>query len=174
MTQSPPRAEESASIPPLSTIVSSESGNNTRRRAIPAMAEPIDNLNLSRTAHAKPLITTPILPLDVLLMVFEQIRDTPSFPNLRLVTKQFKALVTPIFYRHITLTTKILSNFIRSKDIPFSTSPHFEIRHYIRHYTENISISTKVDSHLAARLLRSLKNLRQITYVELFLVFGVC
>lgn len=163
MAQSSLRAEESTSLGTLSATATPDPGDDHRRQATPAPRESVADLNLSQNAQANPYIMSPILPVDVLLMVLEQLRDTPFFPSLRLITKQFNTLVTPILYRHITLTSKILSNFIRSKEIAYSTKSQFQVRHYIGQYTEYISISTTVDSQMAIRLLRSLKNLRQIT-----------
>ena len=57
------------------------------------------------------IFRTPELPADVILTILEELYDLQNIFNLRLVSKQFDALIVPLSYRHVQLTDPIVHVF---------------------------------------------------------------
>lgn len=94
-------------------------------------------------------------------MVFEDLNHTSprKFSRLRLVSKQFDALVVPIMYRHLVLTKRVLTCF--GKDV--NDRARLQVAQDVRHHTKCVGI----DNHqlrwpLVGELLRSLEDLRYL------------
>lgn len=79
-----------------------------------------------------------ILPLDVLIMVFEELhRLSPRrFSSLRLVSKQFDALVVPIVYRHLILTNGVLACFGNR----IGRKAQLQVAQDVRRYTRGVEM----------------------------------
>lgn len=101
------------------------------------------------------------LPGDVLRMVFEELNaSTPrKLPGLRLVSKQFDALVVPMVYRKIILNKDLVACFEKG----LSDQSRLEVARKIRGYSRMIVFrGHNLGPHLnpVVELLKSLRELR--------------
>lgn len=59
-------------------------------------------------------------------MIFEELEGTPTLRALRVVSQQFEDLVVPILYRHVTLTAKLIDEYVPPNDLSPEHDPDFE------------------------------------------------
>ncbi|MCJ1458230.1 hypothetical protein MMC28_008601 [Mycoblastus sanguinarius] len=109
------------------------------------------------------------LPSDILIMIFEELRDSPSLPGIRLVSSQFNQLIIPITYRHIVLTNRILAVYPLGSKLCDEHISAAQATKNIELYTRHITINRPLKWLLLMKLLESLENLRYVTYVSLVL-----
>lgn len=98
-------------------------------------------------------------------MIFEQVENS-TLKYLRLVSRQFKDLTTPIKYRHVNMTRRLAGCFAQGDTRDYLRPVRLSGRQVARdvsQYTEHVSVNQSVIVVLALRLLKSLKNLRHIT-----------
>ena len=112
-----------------------------------------------------PVMSRAKIPTEILCMVVEtvQAQQLPtSFFDLRLVSKQFNSLVTPLLYRHIILNKQIIVSLVSNQA---TLSPHkLQVAHNIREYTWHVTLQGDVfpEEHLGS-VFGSLKYLREVT-----------
>ena len=105
------------------------------------------------------------IPTEILYMVVETVlaQEVPtSFLGLRLVSKQFHSLVTPLLYHHITLNKRAIESLVSNRAI---LSPHkLQVAHDIREYTWHVTLQGDVfpEENLGS-VFASLKYLREVT-----------
>lgn len=100
------------------------------------------------------------LPADVILTILEDLHNIQGISNLRIVSKQFDALVTPLSYRHVHLTDRILAPFALNPD---ASSVQQQVAHDVKNHTRHLTIKRSLDWMLVAKLLKSLNNLQSFT-----------
>lgn len=103
------------------------------------------------------------LPTEILELIFEELQKSSSLANVRLVSVQFNEIATPIAYRQVTLTDQILASFSLSKYLFDHTISQLRVAHDVRFYTRHISIDRCLDKDLLKELLRSMKDIRNVT-----------
>ena len=127
-----------------------------------------------------PVKSEPKLLADIIRMVLElllalKLPRTFLFP-LRLVSKEFNALITPLLYRHIVLDSPSILLLVSSlATLPPSkvrvlhsirrTLPPSMVRvlHNIRRYTQHVTLEEHLPEERLERALDSLKNLQLVT-----------
>ena len=127
-----------------------------------------------------PVKPEPKLLADIIRMVLElllalKLPRTFLF-TLRLVSKEFNALITPLLYRHIVLDSPSVLLLVSS----LATLPPSEVRvlhsirrtlapskvrvlHSIRRYTQHVTLEERLPEERLERALDSLKYLRLVT-----------
>ena len=84
-----------------------------------------------------------------------------SFFDLRVVSKQFNSLVTPLLYRHIILNKRIIVSLVSHQA---TLSPHkLQVAHDIREYTWHVTLQGDFPEEHLGSVFGSLKHLREVT-----------
>lgn len=153
---------------PLPTVVSSNSNPTHVMNSISIMHPSLISSSTSRVQeHLLP--TTPKVPPEILLHIFEDLQQSEPLSELRLVNQNFYTYATTIYYRHVTLTDKVVTAFSSKKaESPRELIQRKIVGHMIK-YTKDISVENYQD-YWAVRLdvpdfLLSLKQLRSIKSV---------
>ena len=153
---------------PLPTFVSSNSHATHVMNSISIMHPSLISSSTSCVQeHLLP--TTPRVPPEILLHIFEDLHRSEPLSELRLVNQHFYIYATTIYYRHVTLTEKVVTAFSSKKaESPREIIQRRIVGHMIR-YTKDISVESYQD-YWAVRLdvpyfLLSLKQLRSIKSV---------
>ena len=98
------------------------------------------------------------LPPEILLGIFEDIQDQRTLRNLRLVSKQFDELVTPIWCREVVLTPNIVAQYSLNK----GWADHSILQVQRTVHTRHVVIKKELDWLLVNRLLSTLRNLQSL------------
>lgn len=106
------------------------------------------------------------LPADVILIILEELHEIQQISNLRVVSKQFDALVAPLSYRHVHLTDRIVAPFALKHELYDPSIVQLQVARDVRNHARSLTINRNLDWSLAAKLIRSLKNLGSFTYVR--------
>lgn len=97
-------------------------------------------------------------------MVVETVlaQDVPtSFMDLRLVSKQFNSLATPLSYRHINLNKRAIESLVSNRA---TLRPHkLQVARDIREYTWHVTLQGEIPEEHLGRAFGSLKYLREVT-----------
>lgn len=117
----------------------------------------------------RPVVQNPVMsraniPAEILCMVVETVLAQElarSFFDLRLVSKQFNSLITPLLYRHVILNKRIIVSLVSN---PTTLSPHeLQVAHDVREYTWHVTLQGDFpDEHLES-VFGSLKCLQGVT-----------
>ncbi|KAL9073594.1 MAG: hypothetical protein Q9161_002834 [Pseudevernia consocians] len=109
-------------------------------------------------------LATQILPADITLIVLEELHKIQRISDLRVVSKQFDALIVPLSYRHKHLTDRILAPFAFKQELHDPSVVQLQVAHDVRLHTRHLTVNRKLDWSLVAKLIRSLRNLRSFTW----------
>ena len=112
------------------------------------------------------LSRTPELPADVILTILEELHKVQSISHLRVVSKQFEALATPLAYRHVHLTERIVAPFAFPPELYDPMIVHLQVARFVKLYARHLTVKRDLDWFLVAKLIKSLDNLRSFTYVK--------
>ncbi|KAF5719208.1 hypothetical protein FGLOB1_1284 [Fusarium globosum] len=109
------------------------------------------------TSHKAP--TLPVLSLnhlssELLALVFEQLReiDSPTLTSVRLVSKRFDAIATPIAYRFLTLNESLVA--------PDAEQRYPKVSRHISHLTNHVTIRSNLDPTRITGILSCIKRLK--------------
>lgn len=105
----------------------------------------------------------PVLPPEVLLIIFNLAHETTPLSSLRVVSRQFDNLLVPIIYRQVILNPKIVACFQAQMNSPIQ----LQIAKDIRTYTEHVSIVEELHWPSVLQLLYTMENLQELWY-EIF------
>lgn len=112
----------------------------------------------------------PRIPSDVLIGILESLYTIAptTLRGLRVVSKQFDALIVPFAYRHVVLNKKILAWFsVRFGGMVVNgrhpTWVEWHGLRDMRRYTEHVTIDRDLNEVATIYLLRSLRRLEYIT-----------
>ena len=112
-----------------------------------------------------PVKSEPKLLADILRMVMELLLalklPRKFFFLLRLVSRDFNALITPLLYRHIVLNNRSVLLLVSS----VATLPLYkaQVLHNIRRYTQHVTLEGTLPERELESALDSLKYLRLVT-----------
>lgn len=95
---------------------------------------------------------------EILLTIFEVIQDQPTLRHLRLVSKQFEELVTPIWCREVVLTPDIVAEY----SLREGWADHSILQVQRTIHTKQVIIKKELNWLLVNRLLSTLKNLQSL------------
>ena len=98
------------------------------------------------------------LPPEILLNIFEDIQHQHTFRNLRLVSRQFDQLITPIWCREVVLTPDIVAQYTLNK----GWADHTILQVQMTVHTRHVIIKTELDWVLVNRMLSTLRNLKSL------------
>lgn len=102
---------------------------------------------------------------DILRMVIEILlaQKLPKrfFDDLRLVSKQFNIVVTPMLYRHFVLNNRTVLLLMSKESIlpPYKV----QIARNIREYTQHVTLKEHLPAEHLRNVFQSLKYLREVT-----------
>ncbi len=99
----------------------------------------------------------------MLLTILEELYDLQDFSNLRLVSKQFDALVVPLSYRHVHLTDRIVGMFASKQETYDLSITQVQVAGDVRNHTRHLTIKRALDWSSVARLVESLTHLQSFT-----------
>lgn len=124
---------------------------------------PIDQISLP-VAQTAAMSGSKFL-VEILHMVMELLLagKTPmkTFAPLRLVSKQFNAVITPLFYRHIVLNGRIIMLLVSSAA---TLAPDkVQIACNIRSFTQHVTLKGELPAEHLKSAFDSLKHLRLVT-----------
>ncbi|KAI7761334.1 hypothetical protein ACKAV7_008796 [Fusarium commune] len=109
------------------------------------------------TSHKPP--TLPVLSLnrlssELLALVFEQLReiDSPTLTSVRLVSKRFDAIATPIAYRFLTLNESLVA--------PDAEQRYPNVSRHISHLTNHVTIRSNLDPTRITGILSCIRRLK--------------
>lgn len=102
------------------------------------------------------------LPSDILIMVLEDPHhlSSTSFSMLRLVSRQFDALIVPILYRSVRLTSRVVRTFANPETL---TPDQLQVGRDVREHTRTISIDEILDWSLVTKMLETMNLLKSLT-----------
>ena len=107
-------------------------------------------------------------PTELLIQICGDLHKIQLISELRLVNRQFHELATPVYYRHVTLTDRLISAF--SSQLPQSQLGVAQSKFacHMQEYTQNLFIESllECDCRDVLELLASLKRLRSIKSVS--------
>lgn len=106
-------------------------------------------------------LRTPELPADVILTILEELHDLQDISNLRLVSKQFDALVVPLCYRHVHLTDRVVGAFSPKQELRDATQ--LQVARDVRNHARHLTIKRALDCASVVILVESLASLRSLT-----------
>ena len=109
---------------------------------------------------------TPELPADVILTILEELHQRQSISHLRVVSKRFDAIVTPLSYRHVHLTDRIIAPFALKQELYDPSIVQLQVARDVQNHARHLTVKRNMDWSLVAKLIRSLVNLRSFTYVN--------
>jgi hypothetical protein len=101
------------------------------------------------------------LPPEILLMIFKRVLNRKFLPVLRLVSRQFDALVLPEMYSQVTLTWHVAEQF--GNPVDSWTAAQRKICHHIRHVTIDRNLPWPCVRMMLGSLER-LETLRQVYF----------
>lgn len=112
---------------------------------------------------------TPELPADVILTILEELHEIQNISNLRVVSKQFDALIVPLTYRHVHLTERILAPFADELELDDDVSNvqfqvALQVIRDVSNHARHLTINCNLDWSFVAKLIKSLRNLRSFTW----------
>ena len=106
-------------------------------------------------------------PTEILLLIFEQLHciAPDSLRHVRLASRFFNALVTPIVYRHVKLNTALVKCFKVYDDGKIAPG-HLQTRaaNAIRTFTRQITIDRKLDWSSVVNMLSSLDQFHHLNW----------
>ena len=109
--------------------------------------------------------STPGLPAEVILSILKELHEIQDIPTLRIVSKQFDALVVPLVYRHVHLTKGILAPFACEQELDDDASTvQLQVARDVRNHARHLTIKRNLDWRLVAKLIKLLRNLRSFTW----------
>ena len=83
------------------------------------------------------------------------------FCDLRLVSKQFDVVVTPMLYRHFVLNKRTVLLLVSKES---TLQPHMvQIARNIREYTQHVTLKENLPAENLRIVFQSLKYLREVT-----------
>ena len=103
------------------------------------------------------------LPADVILTILEELQDLQDISNLRLVSKQFDALIVRLSYRHVHLTDRIVKAFSPKQEECDPSITKLQVALDVRNHARHITINRALDWALVAKVIESLVCLRSFT-----------
>ena len=108
-------------------------------------------------------LRTPELPADVIVTVLEELQDLQNICNLRVVSKQFDALIVRLCYRHVHLTDRIVEGFAPKQGECDASITQLQVARDVKHHARHITINRALDWALVAKVIESLVYLRSFT-----------
>lgn len=107
------------------------------------------------------------LPREVLVMIFEELANTPYLRGMRLVSSQFEDLIVPIVYRHVTLTSHLLDAYLPSMPGSYSWEKAQASKVSVLYlqmalYTRHVTIDRKLDLHSVCKVVKDLGVLESV------------
>lgn len=100
-------------------------------------------------------------------MILENLHksDPKSLVQIRVVSKQFNSLITPITYHEINLTPLLMQCLSNNFEPKVDPTADWQVTHDICSYTRHMVIRELVDWEVANNLLRSMDRLESFTQV---------
>ena len=98
------------------------------------------------------------IPPEILLTIFENIQETATLRELRLVNSRFEELVTPIWCREVILTPQLVVQYGLDK----TWSDHSMLQVQMTVHTSHVVIKKELDWVLVKRMLSTLRNLESL------------
>lgn len=117
-------------------------------------------------ASASLLPRTPLLPAEVTAIILDELHETQYLPDLRVVSKQFDALIVPLVYRHVCLTDRIVEPFESEQELYAPSIVQLQVARHVRQHARHLTVDQRLDWSLVANLIRSMANLKSVTYVR--------
>ena len=114
----------------------------------------------------KVIPSIPELPADVLLTILEELHKRQGLSHLRVVSKQFDALIVPLSYRHVHLTERIVAPFALKQGRYDPLVAGHQVARDVKNHARHLTVKRGLDWSLVAKLIQSLVNLRSFTYVQ--------
>ncbi len=116
-------------------------------------------------ASQNPVMSGSKILAEILRIVIEMLlaQKLPKwfFWNLRLVSKQFNDVVTPLIYRHIVLSSRDILLLVSNET---TLSPHeLQIARDIGRYTRHVFLKGDLPVEHLRSVFESLKHLREVT-----------
>ena len=105
------------------------------------------------------------LSADILLLVFEPIlaqkHPKRPFSDMRLVSKRFNRLVTPLAYRHILLNNNIILSLMPNEN---TLAPHeLQVAQDVRECTQHVTLKGNFSEDHLRVVFESLRYIRDVT-----------
>ena len=110
--------------------------------------------------------STPELPADVILTILEELHKRQSISHLRVVSKQFDALIVPLSYRHVHLTDRIVAPFAFKQELYDPSIVQLQVARDVKNHARHLTVKRSLDWSLVAKLIQSLAQLHSFTYVK--------
>ena len=98
------------------------------------------------------------IPPEILLTIFENIKEPATLGDLRLVTSQFEELVTPIWCHDVLLTPELVAQYGSDK----AWSDHSILQIQMTVHTRHVVIKKELNWVLVKRMLSTLRNLQSL------------
>ena len=76
----------------------------------------------------------PLLPADVTLIILEELPKIQSILCLRVMSKQFDALIVPLAYRRVYLTKNIVTPFASEIELHAPSIVQLQVARYVRQH----------------------------------------
>ena len=114
----------------------------------------------------KVIPSTPGLPPDVILTILEELHKRQGISHLRVVSKQFDALIVPLSYRHVHLTERIVAPFAFKQELYDPLVVQLQVARDVKNHARHLTVKRNLDWSLVAKLIQSLVNLHSFTYVK--------
>ena len=114
----------------------------------------------------KVIPSAPELPADVILTIVEELHKRQGISHLRVVSKQFDALIVPLSYRHVHLTERIVAPFAFKQELYDPLVVQLQVARDVKNHARHLTVKRNLDWSSVAKLIRSLVNLRSFTYVK--------
>lgn len=108
---------------------------------------------------------TPELPAEVILSILEELHEIQDISTMRIVSKQFDALIVPISYRRVHLTKRILAPFACEQELDDDASNvQLQVARDVKNHARHLTIKRNLDWSLVAKLIKLLRNLLSFTW----------
>ena len=98
------------------------------------------------------------IPPEILLTMFENIQESTTLRDLRLVNSRFEELVTPIWCRDVLLTPELVAQYGPDK----AWSDHSMLQIQMTVHTRHVVIKKELNWVLVKRMLSTLRNLQSL------------
>ena len=128
----------------------------------PRFTDQTMDLTTRLVVHNQPASRAQV-PAEILWMVLDIVlaQDHPNFCELRLVSKQLNHMVTPLFYRHITLNRRMIMSL--ESNLKFLSPHKRQVVRDVRKYTWSVTLRGDFPDENLGKVFKSLKCLREIT-----------